>query len=300
MLISGETGTGKEIFARAIHDNSSRRTKSLVLVDCTALPETLVESLLFGHEKGVCTGADKARDGLVRHADGWTLFLDEVGELPPTTQKVFLRVLQERKYRRVGGEKEIGSDFRLIAATNRDLNQMVESGRFRKDLLYRIRAINITLPPLRDRNEDVKLLALYYLTKICQRYGAAEKGFSPDFMDALQYYAWPGNVRELINALETAISNAEPEPTLYAHHLPPDVRLQVSQESLDHTSCGSPGQETKTSLKGDKFEPLCTFKAFRKSAVHRLEEEYLQSLIAQSKKSVDKAMDISGLSRSRL
>jgi two-component system, NtrC family, response regulator len=300
VLISGETGTGKEIFARAIHDNSGRRTESLVVVDCAALPETLVESLLFGHEKGVYTGADKARDGLVRQADGGTLFLDEVGELPPTTQKVFLRVLQERKYRRVGGEKEIGSDFRLIAATNRNLDQMVETGRFRKDLLYRIRAINITLPPLRDRNEDVKLLALYYLTKICQRYGSAEKGFSPDFMDALQHYAWPGNVRELINALETAISNAGPEPTLYARHLPPDIRLQVIQESLDHTSCGSPDQKTEPGLKWEKSASLGTFKAFRKSAVHQLEEEYLQSLIAQSKKSVDKAMDISGLSRSRL
>ncbi len=159
VLITGETGTGKEVFARAIHANSGRSAKSMVVVDCAAMPETLVESLLFGHEKGAYTGADSRREGLVAQADGGTLFLDEVGELPLTIQKVFLRVLQERRYRPVGARQERSSDFRLIAATNRDLDQMVAEGRFRKDLLYRIRGLGITLPALRERKEDIRPLA---------------------------------------------------------------------------------------------------------------------------------------------
>lgn len=210
VLISGETGTGKEIFARAIHANSSRCNGSMVVVDCAALPETLVECLLFGHEKGVYTGADKARQGLVAQADGGTLFLDEVGELPPAIQRVFLRVLQERRYRPVGGRNELPSNFRLVAATNRDLDKMVAEGRFRKDLLYRIRTINITLPSLKDRLDDIKPLTLYHLSKLCERYGIENKSVSPDFIDALGHYEWPGNVRELINALETAIANVDP------------------------------------------------------------------------------------------
>jgi DNA-binding NtrC family response regulator len=155
VLIEGETGTGKELFAMAIHQSSSRSGKNFVVVDCAALPETLVESVLFGHAKGAFTGADQAKEGLVKQADQGTLFLDEIGELPLSLQKAFLRVLQEQRFRPIGGGSEVNSDFRLIAATNRDLDRMVQEKQFRQDLLFRIRSLVITLPPLRERPEDI-------------------------------------------------------------------------------------------------------------------------------------------------
>ena len=186
VFITGETGTGKELFARAVHENSPRARGNFVVVDCTALPETLVESLLFGHEKGTFTGAEKARDGLVRQAHCGTLFLDEVGELPLNMQKAFLRVLQERRFRPLGGSREIESDFRLVAATNRNLDQMVRAGQFREDLLFRLRSYVIELPPLRERPEDLQELARFYADRFCERYGLPSKGFSPDFIRTLQ------------------------------------------------------------------------------------------------------------------
>lgn len=300
VLISGETGTGKEIFARAIHENSRRASQSLVVVDCAALPETLVASLLFGHEKGVYTGADKAREGLVAQADGGTLFLDEVGELPADIQKVFLRVLQERKYRPVGGKRELGSDFRLIAATNRDLDEMVADGHFRRDLLYRLRTIELTLPPLWERCEDIKLLTIHYLAKTAERYGVQNKAISPDFLDALKRYPWPGNVRELINALETALFSAGPEATLYSRHLPPNIRLHAIKRALEkHPGTAAPERFVRTADGGPCPTPLTTFKAFRKDALQKVEREYLRSLLDQTRNSVSESLDISGLSRSR-
>ena len=155
VIITGETGTGKELFARAIHNNSPRALREFVIVDCTVLPETLVESVLFGHKKGAFTGADQDREGLIKQANGGTLFLDEIGELPMAIQKTFLRVLHEHRFRPVGGKEEIESDFRLVAATNRDLDKMTESGEFRKDLLFRLRSLTIELPPLRECTEDI-------------------------------------------------------------------------------------------------------------------------------------------------
>jgi two-component system NtrC family response regulator len=174
VLITGATGTGKELFAWAIHNNSRRAERNFVVVDCTALPETLVESILFGHEKGAFTGADKMRDGLVKQAHGGTLFLDEVGELPLTIQKSFLRVLQDHSFRPIGGKDIIESDFRLIAATNRDLGRMAAEGMFREDLLFRIRTLNIDLPPLRNRLADIVDLTKFYIAKFCNRYGIAQ------------------------------------------------------------------------------------------------------------------------------
>ena len=240
VLLTGETGTGKEVFARAIHENSSRAGENFVVVDCTALPETLVESVLFGHEKGSFTGADRAQIGLVKQADGGTLFLDEIGELPLVIQKAFLRVLQEHRFRPVGAKRETESDFRLIAATNRNLEKMVEDGTFRSDLLFRVQTLTIELPALSARKDDIKELAMYHMARVCERYQIGTKGFSPEFFDALMAYDWPGNVRELVNALERAISDAYHEPTLFPKHLPLDLRVKVARSSV-RMEAGSDG-----------------------------------------------------------
>ena len=204
VLVTGETGTGKELFARLIHANSSRAKGPFVTVDCAALTETLVESTLFGHVKGAFTGADADRVGLARLADGGTLFLDEVGEMPVSLQKTFLRVLHEKRFRPVGGTVEIQSDFRLIAATNRDLEPMIERGEFRRDLYFRLKTIALPLPPLRARPEDIKPLTLAIVDRLCAAYGLPAKGFDAEFLSSLEAHDWPGNVRELQNVLEQA------------------------------------------------------------------------------------------------
>ncbi|MEW5725911.1 MAG: sigma-54 dependent transcriptional regulator, partial [Thermodesulfobacteriota bacterium] len=221
VLIVGETGTGKELFARAIHENSRRAGGNFVVVDCAALPDTLVESVLFGHAKGAFTGADRAQEGLIRQADEGTLFLDEVGELPLAVQGAFLRVLQEQRFRPVGGQAEVTSDFRLVAATNRDLDQMAAKGHFRHDLLFRLKSFVIEMVPLNECLEDLRELTVYYIAKLCERNKTGIKGFSPDFLDALSAYKWPGNVRELVHTIDRALAAAQEEPTLYPKHLPP-------------------------------------------------------------------------------
>ncbi|MCE5244941.1 MAG: sigma-54 dependent transcriptional regulator [Syntrophobacteraceae bacterium] len=294
VLVTGETGTGKELFARAIHENSPRAKRSFVVVDCAALPETLVESLLFGHEKGAFTGADKVREGLIRQADGGTLFLDEVGELPMSLQKAFLRVLQERSFRPLGSAREQKSDFRLVAATNRDLDEMVQAERFREDLLFRLKAFTIELPPLRERREDIKELARYHTDQFCERYGLAPKGFSPEFVDTLAAYAWPGNVRELVNALDRALNAARFDPTLFPAHLPMDVRVEVTRSSLQRkTSCDEepPG--------GGSY-PLPKLRELRDRLIEQAERQYLQDLMALCLGHIPKACELSGLSQSRL
>ena len=175
VLITGETGTGKELFAKVVHSNSSRAKKNFVVVDCTALPETLVESVLFGHARGAFTGADRSEEGLIKQADGGTLFLDEIGELPLLIQKRFLRVIQEHRFRPVGGRQEIESDFRLVAATNRNLEGMVRQGRFREDLFFRLRTLMIESPPLRELPEDIKKLTVFYMNDLCERFGIDPK-----------------------------------------------------------------------------------------------------------------------------
>jgi two-component system NtrC family response regulator len=296
VLITGATGTGKELFAWAIHNNSRRAEKNFVVVDCTALPETLVESILFGHEKGAFTGADKMRDGLVKQAHGGTLFLDEVGELPLTIQKSFLRVLQGRSFRPIGGKDIIESDFRLIAATNRDLGDMVAKGRFREDLLFRIRTLNIDLPPLRNRPADIEDLTKHYIAKFCNRYGIAQKGFSPEFLDALKRYEWPGNVRELINTLERALSTSFHEPTLFPKHLPIDMRVRLAKGSIDKDGPDKPAKEG--AMKPSTLLP--DMKSFRDAAISEAEQRYLTELKAITGGKIRDACRISGLSRPRL
>ncbi len=205
VLISGESGTGKEVVARLIHAGSNRRKGPYVAVNCAALTETLLESELFGHEKGAFTGAEKRREGRFLAADKGTIFLDEVGEIPQSMQVKLLRVIQERELQRVGGDQTIKVDVRILAATNRDLKQEVEEGRFRGDLYYRLNVVALQLPPLRERREDIPLLAAHFLKMFAGRNAKTVKGFTPTAMDRLLKYAWPGNVRELENAVERAV-----------------------------------------------------------------------------------------------
>ncbi len=205
-LLSGESGVGKELIAEAIHYQSPRKGKPLVKVNCGALPEGLIESELFGHEKGAFTGATQQRKGRFELADGGTLFLDEISETPLATQVKLLRVLQEGEFERVGGAQTLKVDVRLIAATNVDLEAAVAAGRFRKDLFYRLNVIHLTIPPLRERVEDIPLLALHFLDKFCLENDRSAMGFSPEAMRTLKSYSWPGNVRELQNVVERAVA----------------------------------------------------------------------------------------------
>ncbi|MCD6249927.1 MAG: sigma-54-dependent Fis family transcriptional regulator [candidate division Zixibacteria bacterium] len=205
VLITGESGTGKELIAQAIHRNSDRRYKPFVAVSIGALPDTMVESELFGHEKGSFTGASHAHMGRFELADGGTLFLDEVGEMSSKVQVDLLRVLEERACYRLGGNRKIHTDVRVLAATNRVLKKSIEEGTFREDLYYRLNVIGIHLPPLRERGDDVLLLAEYFLRKFCMKMNKKKEGFSPEVIKLFLRYKWPGNIRELENAIERAV-----------------------------------------------------------------------------------------------
>ena len=227
VLVTGESGTGKELVARAIHFNSLRRDHPFVALNCGAVPETLLESELFGHMKGAFTGADTNKKGLVEVADRGTIFLDEIGEMNVTMQVKLLRVLQERRYRRLGGTEEAPADIRVIAATNQDLVQLVAEGKFREDLFYRINVIPIHLPPLRDRREDVGLLAEHFLDKHAARAGKAVRGIAQEALDLLAAYHWPGNVRELENVIERCVA-LEQTPVILPDTLPVNIRVPGS------------------------------------------------------------------------
>ncbi|HEU5319516.1 MAG TPA: sigma-54 dependent transcriptional regulator, partial [Methylomirabilota bacterium] len=222
VLIQGESGTGKELVARAIHERSGRRHGPFVAVNCAALPETLLESELFGYEKGAFTGAAGRKEGRFELADGGTLFLDEVADLSPVTQPKILRVLQEGEFERLGGTRTLRVDVRVVAATNQDLGQMVKDKRFREDLYYRLNVITVTVPPLRERREDVRVLAEHFLRIYAAKNNRRLEGFSAEAMDRLEAHAWPGNVRELENVVERSVVLAR-EGRIEAGHLPPEV-----------------------------------------------------------------------------
>ncbi len=211
VLIQGETGTGKEVLARAIHDAGPRKKKPLRCINCAAIPGMLIESVLFGHEQGAFTSADKSAKGLFEQADGGTVLLDEIGELAAPAQAALLRVLETKKVTRVGGDRELDVDVRVIAATHRDLESMVAAGRFRADLLYRLNPMTLYLPPLRERVEEIGPLAERFLKEACKQAGVSLRGFEAEAMAALERYPWPGNVRELRNVVERAVVLAEHE-----------------------------------------------------------------------------------------
>jgi two-component system NtrC family response regulator/two-component system response regulator HydG len=227
VLLLGESGTGKELFAQALHQNSPRRNRPFVKVACAALPETLLESELFGHEKGSFTGALFTRAGRFEVANGGTLFLDEIGDISPTVQVKLLRFLEEREFERVGGNKTYKVDVRIVCATHRDLQKRIEEGAFREDLYYRLNVIQVHIPPLRERGNDIALLAHHFLRKYAEANGKDVRGVSDDALAMLLRHAWPGNVRELENAIERAVVLAD-TPTLNESHFPTLRRAEAA------------------------------------------------------------------------
>jgi len=298
VLISGESGTGKELFAQAIHDFSSRSKNPLIVVDCAALPSTLVARILFGHTRGSFTGADKAQPGLIKQADGGTLFLDEIGEMPLEIQKKFLRVIQERKYRPVGSHIEVKSNFRLIAATNRDLHRMAKEETFREDLLYRLKTFHLELPPLRQRSADIMELAYYCRDNYCRRNRLKKKKFSSDYLMMLTQYEWPGNVRELFQTIERSIADAHDSTVCYSKHLPVNIRLQVTKKKLAN---GGQLEEkfSQTDDPGADLSTLPTIKEIRDRAIEAEEKKYLAKLLSLAAGDIQQCCTTAGLSRSR-
>jgi len=229
VLITGESGTGKELIAQAIHYNSPRRERKFIAINCGALPETLLESELFGYKKGAFTGAKENRHGLLEAADGGTLFLDEVGNLPMNVQKTLLRFLQEKEFNRLGETTPTRVDVRLLSATNSDLKEAVKGGAFREDLYYRLNVVNIHLPPLRERADDIPLLAAHFITLQNQKFGTAVKGFDKEAMQALCDFAWPGNIRQLKNVIEACMAMVGEE---YISRDSLDQFVEISHEPL--------------------------------------------------------------------
>ena len=269
VLIMGESGTGKELVARAIHHLSLRQTRNFIPINCGAIPENLIESELFGHEKGSFTGAHVQRKGRFEMAEGGTLFLDEIGELPLNLQVKLLRFLQERIIERVGGREQIDVDTRVIAATNRDLKEAMKSGKFREDLYFRLGVIMIVLPPLREREEDVLLLAKAFLERYAEENKKRIKGFTDLAIDAIEQYVWPGNVRELENRIKRAVIMADGK--------------KITPEDMEIGSAAN--KRERIGLK---------------EAREAVEKEYILKALARNNGNVTKAATELGLSRPTL
>jgi two-component system response regulator PilR (NtrC family) len=281
VLISGESGTGKELVARAIHARSPRSDRPFVAVNCGALPETLLDSELFGHMRGAFTGADTNKKGLIEVAEKGTIFLDEIGEMSPMVQVKLLRVLQERKFRRLGGTEEVEADIRIIAATNRDLAKMVAAGDFREDLFYRINVIPVRLPALRERPEDIPLLAEHFAAKFAAQMKKQIAGISGAAAVCLRNYGWPGNVRELENALERAVA-LERTPAILSESLPEGVR-----------HAGSPGGGAAAPAATEDF-PDSGFDL--EQHVQHIEREYIAEALRRANGVKKNAAELLGLS----
>jgi two-component system response regulator AtoC len=280
VLVEGETGTGKELVARAIHQASPRAGGPLVAVNCAALPESLLESELFGHEKGSFTTAINQRKGRFELADGGTIFLDEIGEVPLPMQAKLLRVLQERSFERVGGTETVEVDVRVIAATNKDLRKLIADGKFREDLYYRLNVVKIDLPPLRDRAEDVPLLATHFTQKYA-RPGLPPKHVAPEAMEVLLRYDWPGNIRELENAIERACVTSRDE-FIRPENLPPDLTRRPPGKGKTTVDLSRPLQDQLSEV------------------VTAFEKRYLRRALRRARGHVGRAATIAGLSRRTL
>jgi two-component system, NtrC family, response regulator PilR len=279
VLITGESGTGKELIARAIHVNSPRRDRPFVAVNCGALSETLLDSELFGHMRGSFTGADSNKKGLIEVAEKGTIFLDEIGEMSPVVQVKLLRVLQERKFRRLGGTEEIDADIRILAATNRDLSKMVAEGAFREDLFYRINVIPMRVPPLRERQGDIPLLAEHFVGRFAEQMRKPTSGISGAAMVLLTQYAWPGNIRELENAIERAVA-LERTPTILPDSLP---------EQLNHQAPEAPAPSAPTEAFPDAGFDL-------ERHVQGIEREYIAEALRRAGGVKVKAAELLGMS----
>ncbi len=292
VLIYGETGVGKELFANALHESSMRSSQPFVTVDCASLTENLIESQLFGHTRGAFTGAEKAKDGLILAAHTGTLFLDEVGELPLSMQKVFLRALELRRFRPVGMVEEVHSDFRLIGATNKDLSQLVKEKQFRDDLLYRLKGITLRIPPLRERHHDIIILAEHSIKNFCTLHSLPIKKISPSCIDTLLSYTWPGNVRELISNVERACIIAKDENELYPVHFPTDMRVATLRDRIEDDL-----RSLKPIVEGAFFlstkEGMPTLKQWKKHAEHT----YVTRLLEQNKGDIRLCAQKAGVSR---
>lgn len=279
VLITGESGTGKELIARALHANSARSQAPFIAVDCAALPSTMLESELFGHEKGAFTGADHAKRGLLELAHGGTVLLDEIGELSSELQAKLLRTLQERAFRRLGAERLLHVDIRIVASTNRDLPAEAQQGRFRQDLLYRLNVVHIALPALRDRPGDVALLVLHFLQEFSRAAGKARIEIAPEALSLLERYQWPGNVRELRNAIERAVVLCDGH-TVRTRDLPAYIREQAQLDKRIHAALG--------------------YKAAREQWVESQGKEYLTALLAQHRGNISAAAREAQISRKSL
>jgi two-component system response regulator PilR (NtrC family) len=285
ILVTGESGTGKELVARAIHAHSLRHDRAFVALNCGALPETLLESELFGHMRGAFTGAAVTKKGLLEIAEHGTVLLDEISEMSPMMQVKLLRVLQERTFRRLGGAEEITADIRVITATNCDLARLVAEGKFREDLFYRINVIPIVLPPLRERREDIPLLAEHFLVKYRDQIGKAIDAISPEAVRCLEQFDWPGNVRQLENVIERAVA-LERSPVIQLESLPADVRLPASAPG--------PGSE------GGRTLPLPAEGLDLPRRLGDQEREYVAQALSQAGGRHDKAAQLLGISPRQL
>jgi two-component system nitrogen regulation response regulator NtrX len=276
VLIRGESGTGKELIARAIHRHSARSDKPFVVVNCAAIPEELIESELFGHERGAFTGATAQRRGKFELADGATIFLDEVADMSLKTQAKVLRVLQEQTFERVGGSESLKVDVRIIAASNKDLVAEIARGAFREDLFYRLTVIPFEVPPLRERQEDIPLLARYFLHWFCQEYGKPDKEMSPEAMELLIEYPWPGNVRELRNVIERMV-------------------IMVPSRTIQHFDLTSSLRQS-----APRREPLAVRDASLREARSRWEREFILRRLEENQWNVTRTAERLGVERSNL
>jgi DNA-binding NtrC family response regulator len=286
VLVTGESGTGKELVARALHAKSPRRAHPFVALNCGALTETLLESELFGHVKGAFTGAQRDQKGLFDAADGGTIFLDEIGDIPPPTQVRLLRVLQEGEIKRVGSADSVRVDVRVIAATHRDLPKLVKAGKFREDLFYRLNVINVPLPPLRERVEDIPLLAHHFLRRYADRLGKKVRSVSPEAIDLLSGYRWPGNVRELENAIERAVVLCRGDTILHGD-LPPAVTGRTAPLVRE------------APVNGDEAAWLTlSYAAAKEQALRRFEKGYVDALMKACDNNISAAARRAGMDRS--